>query len=243
MSVHTKIGFLYLAGGSSKRMGLHKAMLRFSVSTEKTPAQTLLYRAVANVAEYSQGESAQELLLENSVFDLPSELKDSRELRQLQENFPGLHLQFAEQKNGPLHGIASAQPFLSEKNVTHVFIMACDTLLLPEELYAELSQNNTPFLTNQSSASARYFSRHSGHTGGMQSDKGRYPLFGIYPLSAFDKAKQRVSAGKLKVMDWLDALLPASDAIPLPDAFLPLISFNSQAEFEAAKDNYAKYHA
>lgn len=214
-----RIGFLYLAGGNSRRMGSYKSQLEYN-------STTLLKRALMDVAQsYTPEASNDERNANSSTYSscvvsvppaLQSVAKDSAAsiLGSLEYT-----VQADSDQLGPLSGLMHAEAIFRKARVNKVFVFACDTLILPSKMLKVFLGADLPTCDNDKS----YY---------LSLEQSVFPLFGLYTLNALSLAEQRVKRGELRVMEWLCEL--NAEPVEAPVQWESSIQFNTPEEFQKA---------
>ena len=123
------------------------------------------------------------------------------------------------ERQGALSAILPALELAAEQGHAGIYVLSCDTLLLPEQVAGCLQQARNSAAWQQGVAAL---------SGGGQD----YPLLAHWSAALAAPLRQYVESGQRRVTAWLQTV-PFAVA-PLPDAWLPLCNFNTPPEFERA---------
>ena len=133
---------------------------------------------------------------------------------------PALYLPDAlPEQQGALSAILPALELATEQSHAGIYVLSCDTLLLPEQVAGCLqhARNSTAWQHGVAALSG----------GGRD-----YPLLAHWSADLVAPLRQYVKSGQRRVTAWLQTV-PFAVA-PLPDEWLPLCNFNTPPEFARA---------
>ena len=206
-----RLGFLYLAGGTSQRMGEHKSQLLFD-------DRTLLERALFDVIHKNKIDAA---TISDCVINLPSALDGAIDQSLFSSsNECRISVVYDARADGPLGGLADSFKLFESRKLDAVLVYACDTLILPSSLARLLLK---AFMIN-------------GRSVYLEHQTSIFPLIGMYRLEDLQQAQQALMSGQHRVMAWLAEL--DAQSITAPDAWSDYLQFNTPDEYAAAKVSY-----
>lgn len=189
---------LILCGGRSSRMGYPKPLLQFG-------GQTLIARQVANALPHRPVWLAAD----------GTHYPDTDGAIYLPDQLPN--------KQGALSAILPALVLAKQQGFSGIYVLSCDTLLLPEQLITLLNcaQGNSIF--------------EQGITT-LQSGEQLLPLLAHWSVAVSGSLKDAVETGNKRVQ-WFVKAQP-HQSIDLPEKWVKLCNFNTPDEFEIAKATF-----
>ncbi len=183
---------LILCGGRSSRMGRPKPLLRYD-------GQTLIARQVANAQRPVWLAADTERYLDTDGAEyLPDQLPD---------------------KQGALSAILPALVLAEKRGYSGVYVMSCDTLLLPEQIIAQLN------LAHDKTVFAQ------GITA-LQDGEQLLPLLAHWSVAVSGSLKTWLDSGNKRVQHFVKS--QPHQTIDLPKDWADLCHFNTPDEFERA---------
>lgn len=185
---------LILCGGRSSRMGSPKPLLMFR-------GQTLIARQVADVLPHRPVW----LAADNARYP------DTSGASYLPDALP--------EKQGALSAIAPALAQAKQQGYAGLYVLSCDTLLLPEQLIALLNTaSHTPEFQQGITA--------------LQSGEQLLPLLSHWSAAVSGSLKTAVDSGNRRVQFFVKA--QPHQTVPLPPEWAALCNFNTPEEFKLA---------
>lgn len=193
---------LILSGGNSSRMRQNKALLPFL-------GKTLIERQVQdalcagfNVLLASDGEKYN--------------LSSTNKVVYIQDRLP--------EKQGPLSALLSALTHIQAQGKQGLWVMACDNLLLPSQLFDQLKKHHPHHLAWQNGIVC------------FQDHQHIYPLIAYWTTKAIIPLNTYLQQGKRRVIPFIDSLEHAF--APLPEHWQTLCHFNTPEAFTQAKKDW-----
>lgn len=123
------------------------------------------------------------------------------------------------ERQGALSAILPALELAAEQGHAGIYVLSCDTLLLPGQVAGCLQQARNSAAWQQGMAAL---------SGGGRD----YPLLAHWSAALAAPLRQYVESGQRRVTAWLQTV--PFVVVPLPDEWLPLCNFNTPPEFERA---------
>lgn len=183
---------LILCGGRSSRMGRPKPLLRYD-------GQTLIARQVANAQRpVWLGADTERYPDTDGVEYLPDQLPD---------------------KQGALSAILPALVLAEKRGYSGIYVMSCDTLLLPEHIIAQLNLAHDKTIFAQ------------GITA-LQDGEQLLPLLAHWSVAVSGSLKTWLDSGNKRVQHFVK--LQVHQTVDLPKDLADLCHFNTPDEFERA---------
>lgn len=192
--MNTNEPLLILCGGKSQRMGQNKALLRVE-------GQTLIERHINNAKNQrpvwlAAGETRFEHI--QAATYLPDFLPDQQ---------------------GALSAILPALMRAKERGFSGLFVMSCDTLLLPEKMIEVLKTVENQTVWQQGVV----FFEHENHW---------LPLLSHWSVALSGSLKTAVEHQQKRVQHWIKQ--QEHHILPLPENWANISNFNTPDEFERA---------
>ncbi|WP_225748107.1 molybdenum cofactor guanylyltransferase [Eikenella sp. Marseille-P7795] len=123
------------------------------------------------------------------------------------------------ERQGALSAILPALDRAAAQGYSGVYVLSCDTLLLPEQVADCLQQ-------------ARGSAAWCDGVAALQDGERTYPLLAHWSAALAEPLRQYLASGQRRVTAWLETVPFA--AAPLPAEWRPLCNFNMPQEFEQA---------
>ncbi|ALF60211.1 molybdenum cofactor guanylyltransferase [Psychrobacter urativorans] len=221
---HSLAGVVILAGGASKRMGSPKAALM--LPTNETllnyhVRQALMLNVPIMIADNARGFTVDSELLANNpklpifhIADYDSTVYDTTITTN--PNDTGGALVAIESALQTLVNLNDSTP-IKNKSESWLLVISCDSLIPASELWQKLQ----PFSAQATDKSVIC----------LTDDAHLYPLLGLYQLSIEHELRAYIDCGERKVMRFIK---PITQAVPVPQAWLPLTNLNTPEDFKRA---------
>ncbi|MBH5328491.1 molybdenum cofactor guanylyltransferase [Eikenella sp. S3360] len=123
------------------------------------------------------------------------------------------------ERQGALSAVLPALEWAAGQGYGGVYVLSCDTLLLPEQVADCLQQ-------------ARNNAAWYGGVAALQDGERVYPLLAHWSAALVEPLRQYLESGQRRVTTWLETVPFA--AAPLSAEWRPLCNFNTPQEFEQA---------
>ncbi|WP_081906970.1 molybdenum cofactor guanylyltransferase [Kingella negevensis] len=185
---------LILCGGRSSRMGSPKQLLQYA-------GQTLISRQTANALPHRPvwlaADNARYPDTDGAIY-LPDQLPD---------------------KQGALSAISPALELAKQQGFSGLYVLSCDTLLLPENVIVRLnSLQNTDIFAQGITA--------------LQDGEQLLPLLAHWSVAVSGSLKNAVDSGNKRVQFFVKS--QPFQTVPMPENWSALCNFNTPEEFERA---------